>query len=472
MNFNKNLILFLFFLFNIKLHCAISQTFIDKLESGDKIISEFTEGKVYLPENTKTKIFFSSKNFESKGIIQYRIFLDDKIIADSLSENFYELPVLKMGKYKLKVQAFIGIEYEAVPAELILFYDKFNTADKKAKKENELFSVLVFSLLGLITFLIIIIIILFIKLRNNSKNTHSDDAFTEQEQLKDLVNRLKLEIEKKNQEIKHHKKIIQELNKTIEKLEDANINLIEQKESLQAKKIQLEELQKQKDEILAIKFHDIKNPANAIQGLVELLESYDLTATEQQEIMESIVASSENIVELVQSISETFAKESFDDEYVFELSSLQDIVDTVVTINSAYAKKKRIRLINNSSKSLPKFKFDPLKIKEVIDNLVNNAIKYSNANTDVTILTYMTDKHYYIQISDNGVGLSEKELPLIFEKGVKLSPKPTGNEKSSGLGLWIVKKIIQAHKGKIEAKSKLGVGTTFTVELPINIDNN
>ncbi|GAB4135638.1 MAG: hypothetical protein Fur0015_08420 [Ignavibacteriales bacterium] len=471
MNPKKILVAFLLIVLYSNLQCAISQTIIDKIVNGNQTLTEFTEAKVLLSGNFKTKIFFSSENFEEKGTVRYRILLNEKIIADSLSQNFYELQKLNSGEYHLKVQAFIGNEYEAVPAELTLVFGQFNSAEKNTKPINQLVSPLVIVLSVLIIIFLVVIIILSAKLRQKGNDLPklSDDE-DELRQLNELVASLKLEIEKKNHELKHHKKIISELNKTIEKLEDANVNLIEQKESLQAKKIQLEELQKQKNEILAIKFHDIKNPANAIHGLVELLESYDLTATEQQEIMESIVASSANIVELVQSISETFARENFDDEYIFEMSSLQDIVDTVITINSAYAKKKRIRLINNSSKSLPKFKFDPLKIKEVIDNLVNNAIKYSNPDTDVIIQTFMTDNNFYIEVTDNGVGLSEKELPLIFEKGVKLSPKPTGNEKSSGLGMWIVKKIIQAHKGRIEAKSKLGVGTTFTIELPKNIE--
>jgi signal transduction histidine kinase len=462
------LILLCVILFYTNLQAAISQTIIEKIESGTATVSDFTAEKIFINENQKIKIFFSSEYFDDKGIVQYRIFLNEKIVADSISTNFFELTPLQKGIYKIKVQAFIGNEYEAVPAEVTLSVG-IPVGDQQKQDEAMIkFSDLEIALACLSLVFAILLVFLLLKLRSkNSVKREQNPVTNEAEELKSSLANLKLEIDKKNSELKHHKKIINELNKTIEKLEDANVNLIEQKEALTAKKVQLEDLQKQKDEILAIKFHDIKNPANAIHGLVELLESYDLTATEQQEIMESIVASSENIVELVQSISETFAKENFDDEYIFEMSSLQDIVDTVITINSAYAKKKKIRLINNSSKSLPKFKFDPVKIKEAIDNLVNNAIKYSPAETDVSVRTYMTEKNFYIEVTDNGSGIPEKELPLIFEKGVKLSPKPTGNEKSSGLGMWIVKKIIQAHKGRIDAKSKLGVGTTFTIELPI-----
>lgn len=458
--------LIIYFLFFANLYAAINQTVLIKIESGNSVYTDFSNGKITVSSGDKVKFYFTYDNFEVKGNIQYKIFLNDQIIADSIVNNIYESPQLANGIYKYKIQAFSGIEYEAIPVEITI------EASKKylpqLSKENDILSSTIIIFVILILVLIIVVLFLSIKLKRN-KNINIPLADIETEDLKKKVINYKLALDKKTSEVKHLHKVINELNKNIKKLEEANVSLIEQKETLTTKKIQLEELQKKKDELLAIKFHDIKNPANAIHGLVELLESYDLTATEQQEIMESLVASSEAIVELVQNISETFAKENFDDEYVFENSFIQDVVDSVITINSAYAKKKGIRLINNSSKSLPKFKFDPLKMKEAIDNLVNNSIKYSPVNTDVSIRTYMTEKKIYIEVSDNGVGISEAELPLIFEKGVKLSPKPTGNEKTSGLGMWIVKKIIDVHKGRIDVKSKVSVGTTFTIELPINL---
>lgn len=447
------------------LWASINQTILIKVEAGKSVYTDFHEQKITIAANQKVKFYFTADNFDAKGLIQYKIFQDEKIIADSLTSNFFESDYLVRGKYRFKIQAFSGIEYEAIPFEITI--EASDSLVDSDDKSDFIFSKVNLIIAAFALFMFVAVIYLSIKLRG-SKKTIDTVSTNETDELKRKLSEYKINLDKKTKEIKHLQKVISGLNKTIEKLEEANVNLIEQKETLHSKKIQLEELQKKKDELLAIKFHDIKNPANAIHGLVELLESYDLTASEQQEIMESLVASSEAIVELVQNISETFAKESFEEEYVFEEALIQDIIASVITINSAYAKKKGIRLINNSSKSLPKFKFDQLKIKEAIDNLINNAIKYSPMNTDVSIRTFMTEKNIYIEVSDNGVGISEKELPLIFEKGIKLSPKPTGNEKSSGLGMWIVKKIIDAHKGKIEAKSKIGLGSTFTIELPKN----
>ena len=103
--------------------------------------------------------------------------------------------------------------------------------------------------------------------------------------------------------------------------------------------------------------------------------------------------------------------------------------------------------------------------------MLNNAIKYGPKDTEVILESFFTDTKVTIEVSDNGVGLSEEDLKNIFNKGATLSAKPTGNESSSGLGLWIVKKLVEAHHGKVWVKSKVGKGSTFVVELPINLTN-
>ena len=81
-------------------------------------------------------------------------------------------------------------------------------------------------------------------------------------------------------------------------------------------------------------------------------------------------------------------------------------------------------------------------------------------------------EHVMIEVSDDGVGLSEEDSKKVFDKGATLSPKPTGNESSSGLGLWIVKKIVEEHRGSVFVKSKPGRGSTFGFILPIKIEKD
>ena len=273
------------------------------------------------------------------------------------------------------------------------------------------------------------------------------------------------EVEIANQELKSS---VNKLTEVSEKLEKANSNLVLQKESLEQKKLQLEEMGKKKDELVAIAIHDIKNPAGAIQGLVEILNSYDLTANEQNELMESLVESSSSILDLAQGISESFANQEFEDHLNLKNSSLKEVIDSIVTLNRANAERKNIRLNNNCSNAIPRFQFDPGKIKEVLDNILSNAIKYSDSDSKVTIKSYFTDAKATIEITDTGIGIPEEEVKKIFDKGVRLSPKPTGGETSSGLGMWIVKKIIDQHAGQVSVSSKKKLGTTVTVALPLS----
>ncbi len=325
-----------------------------------------------------------------------------------------------------------------------------------------MFNVITIIVSVLLLFSIIQIIILRKKLSKFSDIEEFTTKLKEAEEkiitLKAGYNNLKEQndfLKSKNRELEHKMK----------ELEEANLELLEKKESLQSSKEKLEMLHKQKEEIFAMAIHDIKNPVSAIKGYLDLLDSYDLTAQEQQEIMSGLMASSDKIVRLAQEIAETVIL-SGKIQPKLKLSSVKDIIDSVVRQNNTYAKRKKIKLVNKSSRDLPKIEIDQDKIEEAIDNLVNNGIKYGPEGTTVQVKTYFDSKNISIEVSDDGQGMSSEDLNLIFEKGKLLSTEPTGDETRTGLGLWIVKNVVEEHNGQIKVDSKLGVGTTFTIILP------
>lgn len=312
----------------------------------------------------------------------------------------------------------------------------------------------------------VLLIIVFIS-RKNLRNGEITTKDLEIDELKVVLQKTKENLktsESSNKLLSGH---INELKRTITELENYNDTLLEQKEKLQHKKQELEELQRQKDEVFAMAVHDIKNPVSAIRSLIQLLESYDLTASEQQEIMQTLVDSSENIMKLTKEMTEVISKQKVEKYLEIESASVKEIIDTVVNINATYAKKKGIKIINKSSNAIPEIKIDKLRIQEVIDNLLNNAIKYGPENTIIEIRAFFSETKITIEVADNGVGLSDHDVQLLFSKGVVLSSEPTGGEHRSGLGLWISRRIVEEHGGKIWAKSKLGSGSTFGFELPI-----
>jgi signal transduction histidine kinase len=110
---------------------------------------------------------------------------------------------------------------------------------------------------------------------------------------------------------------------------------------------------------------------------------------------------------------------------------------------------------------------DPDRLREAIDNLVSNAIKYSPVGGIIELSLAIGDEGAVIRVKDDGAGLSQDDLARLFGRFQRLSAKPTGGENSTGLGLFIVKRIVELHGGRVSAESPgPGLGATFTIRLP------
>lgn len=118
--------------------------------------------------------------------------------------------------------------------------------------------------------------------------------------------------------------------------------------------------------------------------------------------------------------------------------------------------------------NVPEIMIDRNRIGRVIDNLLTNALKFSDAGTKVNLSTTIGDGKVIITVTDQGQGIPEEEQDQLFGTFQKLSARPTGDERSIGLGLSIVKQIVDAHKGQISVSSEKGKGSTFSVMLPVN----
>lgn len=259
---------------------------------------------------------------------------------------------------------------------------------------------------------------------------------------------------------------IDAMNQRTSELSKRNKELEEKLEKLSKSKNDLEELAKQKDELFAVVIHDIKNPAALIKNLVDLLRSYDLTANEQQEIIEDIAETTLKIVKLSQEVTKILTLESGLMNLDFEPAPINVIIEDVVTRNKIAAQKKGMKLFTELTNDLPDVEMDAQKIEEVLDNLISNAIKFTQEGGSVRVKAYKELRDIIVEVSDNGLGLSEEDVAKAFRRGQKLSASPTGGESSTGMGLWIVKKIIDAHHGKVWIKSLLGKGSTFAFSLP------
>lgn len=262
-----------------------------------------------------------------------------------------------------------------------------------------------------------------------------------------------------------------ELEMKINELQSTNVDLEKQRELLLANKKKLEGLQKQKDDLFSMVVHDIKNPAAAIKNFVELLESYDLNATEQHEIMKNLLTTSSRILKLAQEVNEVITFEHTLIKLKFDRVDIKELIDNAVERYLSLARMKKVTLDFEEVKVSLEADVDGEKIDKVLDNLVSNAIKFAPKETRVFIKAQKLGDNIVVEVSDNGYGLSQKEVERAFEKGVQLENKPTGGESSSGLGLWIVKRIVEEHQGRVWVKSKRGAGSTFAFQVPITHDD-
>ncbi len=131
------------------------------------------------------------------------------------------------------------------------------------------------------------------------------------------------------------------------------------------------------------------------------------------------------------------------------------------------AKKGKIEFLPNAMDDT--IKVDEVHFTNILSNLIDNAIKYSKENLAIKLVTHRTPKHFIIQVQDNGIGMSKETVKRVFEKFYRAHTGNIHNVKGFGLGMSYVKSVIDAHKGKVKAESTLGKGSTFTIEIPVNL---
>jgi signal transduction histidine kinase len=342
---------------------------------------------------------------------------------------------------------------------------------KELQENNGIVSIISDIALIILVTIILIFVVLFFKNRPMKKKKKTSLATT-QKGVK-VANSNQNDIALENANLKAELKA---LRMQIDKMQEQSRNLVLQNKGLQEtlnvsnkSKTELEELQKQKEELFAVIVHDIKNPASVIKGLVDLLTNYDSTASDFEDIMKDIAASSSRILMLSSEISKIMALEGTGLKLHYEDVDINDIAQDVFTRNSYNAKNKNLTYECMFDNNLPEITLDVLRIDEVMDNLVSNAIKYTERSGSILVeTTFDKEKnHIVFSVSDTGQGLSEEDIKSTFQKGATLSSKPTAGESATGLGLWIVKKMVEAHDGYVWVKSKKGEGSTFAFSIPV-----
>ncbi len=228
----------------------------------------------------------------------------------------------------------------------------------------------------------------------------------------------------------------------------------------------LKELNKLKDTYLGIAAHDLRNPLSSIRGMSQMLVEMELDDGTKRSFLESIYRVSNQMLTLVNDLLDVSVIESGKFDLRLTEENLSKLAKERTELVAGSAEKKQIKLttdLQEVSNSL----FDPDRMRQVIDNLLTNAIKFSPAGTTVDVACRQTKQTLEISVADQGPGIPSEDIDKLFGTFQKLSVQPTAGEKSTGLGLSIVKQIVNAHGGEITVDSKVGKGSVFTVRIPI-----
>jgi signal transduction histidine kinase len=150
-----------------------------------------------------------------------------------------------------------------------------------------------------------------------------------------------------------------------------------------------------------------------------------------------------------------------------QTASFEELVDQALDTQGLAAERKAIALIDQTPPDLPALVADPLRIEQVVNNLVGNAIKFTPQGGRVTVSARVEDGHLRCEVADTGIGIAATDLPRLFQRFSQLDMSNTRAAGGAGLGLSIVKAIVDAHGGMVGVESTPGHGTTFWFTLPL-----
>jgi signal transduction histidine kinase len=227
----------------------------------------------------------------------------------------------------------------------------------------------------------------------------------------------------------------------------------------------LQETLEQKSELLGIAAHDLKNPLFGIRGLSEiLLENKQLDESSHRKL-KLIYESADETLELINDLLESAAASSGQVRLDMELIDIEPVAEWVVHSFRQQAEKKGQRIHFKTSSRDCRVKADERKLREAMSNLVSNAVKYSPKGSQIDVDVRREGDKVSFRVTDEGPGLGEEERKNLFSPFQRLSPEPTAGEASSGLGLYIVKQLVDLHEGEVWVESEVGEGSTFGITL-------
>ena len=227
----------------------------------------------------------------------------------------------------------------------------------------------------------------------------------------------------------------------------------------------LRELDRLKDEFVAVVSHEVRTPLTSILGYLELLSEQELT--EDQRLYTDIIGrNSDRLLRLTSDL--LFIAQIDDGRLVVEEASvdLGEMIAQALAAAAPTAKAGDVELVGGETMSLP-IMGDASRLAQLLDNLISNAVKFTPAGGSVEISAGSSSNGVWVEVRDTGIGIDESDLELLFTRFFRTGAATKASIQGTGLGLAISKAIVDAHEGSIRATSAAGAGTTLRVELPL-----
>jgi len=239
--------------------------------------------------------------------------------------------------------------------------------------------------------------------------------------------------------------------------------------------LQLKQLTQLKDEFLQIASHDLKNPLHNILLSAKIVQRIvppgQVMSQEAFRPLGFIVEQSNQMSHIITDFIDFQALEDGNLRLDLKPTNLNKIAQSIVEKNLEYASSKKIEISLDLDEKLPEIQGDKIRLTQVVQNLVGNAIKFCHDRSTIVVRTFEQENAAVFEVCDSGPGLSDDDLKIVFSKYAKLSNTPTGGEKSSGLGLSICKQIIELLNGTIGVRNNPTTGATFWLSVPVIVRN-
>jgi signal transduction histidine kinase len=237
----------------------------------------------------------------------------------------------------------------------------------------------------------------------------------------------------------------------------------------------IEQYDKMKGQFFSNLSHELKTPINVIYSCIQLMESYgDITENKllNVKVRKNIGVIRQNCYRLMRLIGNLIDLSRYDGGYYKINASNCNIVGIVEDISLSvvrYAEQKGINIVFDTDIEEKEIACDPEMIERIVLNLISNSLKFTETDGYIYINIYDNIDKIIISVRDTGVGIPEDKLSIIFERFRRVDSSLSRSQEGSGLGLTIVKSLVEAHDGRISVKSELGKGTEFTLELPVKV---